>query len=186
MGLHRRCNGVRTETEVLTVRYNILGKIMVREAPLQAERLQPGHRSANSQVEEYACFNGVDLCHVKRNWMLGSIVDLSVHDAGLGVEETRRHITHWGMMALKRARVTTMLGFAFIHSFIISHPICSPSLSQSVQIMSLWAFRASFLRFWAIEAASFLTSAMMGASKRSNGSQEVHFEYWKLKSCSSI
>ena len=50
MGLHRRCRGVRTETEGLTVRYNIFGKIMVREAPLQAERLQPGHGSANSQV----------------------------------------------------------------------------------------------------------------------------------------
>ena len=175
MGLHRRCRGVRTETEGLTVRYNIFGKIMVREAPLQAERLQPGHRSANSQVEEYACFNGVDLCHVKRNRVLCSIVDLSVHDAGLGIEETRQHITHWGMMALKRARVTTMLGFAFIHSFIISHPICSPSLSQSVQIMTMSALRASASRFFSMAFLSGGMNVLTSASNNAIGAHECHF-----------
>jgi hypothetical protein len=48
----------------------------------------------------------------------------------------REKRTYWAMMALKRARFTTMFGFALRHIFTISDPMFSPSLSQSVQIMS--------------------------------------------------
>lgn len=50
------------------------------------------------------------------------------------------------MTALNRARFTTIPRFALLHTAATSDPICSPSRSQSVQIMSMSAFRASALR----------------------------------------
>lgn len=55
--------------------------------------------------------------------------------------------THAAMMAEKRARVTLMRGLAFLHALATSEPMCSPSLSQSVQIMTSCARAASFRRF---------------------------------------
>lgn len=59
------------------------------------------------------------------------------------------------MMALNLALLILMFGLTRLHTWAISQPMCSPSLSQSVQIMSSSACRASFCRFLSIPRASF-------------------------------
>jgi hypothetical protein len=54
------------------------------------------------------------------------------------------------MMAENLARLTTIRGFAFLHTSATSLPMCSPSLSQSVHIMRCVAFFASAVRLLAI------------------------------------
>jgi hypothetical protein len=58
--------------------------------------------------------------------------------------------THPGIIALNLALVTLMFGFDLRHTFATSDPMCSPSLSQSVQIISSSALRASASRFLSI------------------------------------
>lgn len=105
--------------------------------------------------------------------------------------------THAAIIALKRARLTTILGFALRQTAAISDPMCSPSLSQSVQIMrrsarrdSVWRLRSIFLKSWRLleregRLAVLLTDEMeviIGASKRANGSHEPHFRWLSSKS----
>lgn len=52
-----------------------------------------------------------------------------------------------GMMALKRARLTTMFGLARRQTLATMAPMNSPSRSQSVQIIRWVAFLASASRF---------------------------------------
>ena len=76
------------------------------------------------------------------------------------------------MIALNLARRTVMPVFTFLHTPAISAPMFSPSLSQSVHIMSVCARRASLSRFRAMVSEPFLTRETMGASKRTKGSHD--------------
>lgn len=74
------------------------------------------------------------------------------------------------MMALNLARLTMMRGFALRQMSATSLPMCSPSRSQSVQIMRCVAFLASVSRFFAIpccagSCAQTQVSSCRGASQ---------------------
>jgi hypothetical protein len=66
---------------------------------------------------------------------------------------------HFAMMALKRARLTMILGLLFRHTVTTSDPICSPSRSQSVQIMTQVARLASLVRLLSMAACFCVKSA---------------------------
>jgi hypothetical protein len=67
------------------------------------------------------------------------------HRYGFNTVESK--FTYLAMIALNLARLTTILGFTFLQTATISLPMCSPSRSQSVQIISKVAIRASAFRF---------------------------------------
>lgn len=60
---------------------------------------------------------------------------------------TEHNQAHAAMMALNLARLTTICGFDLRQTETISEPMCSPSRSQSVQIIRSCALRASFFKF---------------------------------------
>ena len=88
------------------------------------------------------------------------------------------------MMALNLALVTLILGFAFLQIFLISLPMCSPSRSQSVQIINSSAPLASLIRLSSIVLLPVGIFSSIGASNRANGSQEFHARKFDSKSCS--
>lgn len=95
-----------------------------------------------------------------------------------------RRGTYWEIMALNLALFTRIRGLAFLHTWATSDPICSPSLSQSVHIISVCAPLASEDKFWAIDFPSLLIRDSITASKRVKGSQECHDLCSAVKSCS--
>lgn len=118
---------------VLTIRNNPSNLL---EARLQSKGLQSGERCADAKVQYYSGLNGRCLRIVQFAWILGSIMDLPICTVCTSGKLGRDECTHWAIIALKRARFTTMFGFALRHTFTISAPMFSPSLSQSVQIMT--------------------------------------------------
>lgn len=138
---------------------------------------------ANSEIKSYPCFHCIRLGFIKFHWVLRSAMDLSFP---MNERKTYTPIdTYWGMMALNLARLTTIFGRALRHTDIISHPMFSPSLSQSVQIINVFAVRASVMRFLSMVLFAAGTVTCIGASNRINGSQELHCLYASGKSCAS-
>jgi hypothetical protein len=76
------------------------------------------------------------------------------------------------MMALNRALLTVIFGFAFWQIRTISAPMPSPSRSQSVQIINMSERLASLIKFLSMGMESLNVCNDTGASNRSIGSQE--------------
>lgn len=85
--------------------------------------------------------------------------------------------THCAIIALNLALVTLILPFPCLHTFTISIPILSPSRSQSVQIITSSAPRASARKFSAIALAPLDTRAATGVSNSTKGSHELQERY---------
>jgi hypothetical protein len=75
---------------------------------------------------------------------------LDVFDYIISLRPHRNEIAYAAMIALNLALLTMIFLLLFLHTSATSDPICSPSRSQSVQIMTISARRASFWRFLSI------------------------------------
>lgn len=98
--------------------------------------------------------------------------------AGFSFDDTHqpcgKNQTHAGMMALNLARFTVNLRLTSLQTSTISCPICSPSRSQSVQIMRMSARRASSLRFWATGLSFCRTPNKVQEEKARRGGKRLH------------
>jgi hypothetical protein len=75
---------------------------------------------------------------------------LDVSDYIVSLRPHRNETAYAAMIALNLALLTIIFLLLFLHTSATSDPICSPSRSQSVQIMTISARRASFWRFLSI------------------------------------
>jgi hypothetical protein len=113
---------------------------------LETHRLKPCKSCTNPEIKRDPNLDGLCLAHVEFNGVSACIVNLSID---LKPPKPNRksaeikEVTYAAMMALNFALLTLMFLFARRQTLTISLPICSPSRSQSVQIINRSAFRAS-------------------------------------------
>lgn len=119
------------------------------DLPLQLERLDSREDRPDSQIQLHSCSDSSRLKQVEIDRIPRRLVDLPARRSNRSGRGCRMELTetHAGMMALNRARLTTMLGLALRQTSATTDPMYSPSRSQSVQIIKCVAFRASARRF---------------------------------------
>lgn len=142
---------------------------------LQSQSLHPCECSSDSKVQEYSRIDSICLTPVEFDGMLCSTVNLPIQ---LSEDTSSEKMTaYWAMIALNLARLMFMFGFALRQTLAISIPMCSPSLSQSVHIISASDLLACVLRFCSMDFLSVAIWISTGASNKENGSQDVHLRW---------
>ena len=167
---------------VRTVGYHTLKLV---ETLLQSQRLEPRKCGSDAQVEHDARVHRVGLCHVEVHGMLSGTMDLPSLELSERAHSRHERSTHCAIIALNRARLTVIVLRTSLHTLAISEPMCSPSRSQSVHIISICAPRISFLRFRLMSSFVSFTFVIVGASKSTKGSHAFQPYCAESKSCSS-
>lgn len=136
---------------------------------------------ADSEIQNNPSLDSICLSLIQIYRILGGVMDLSERNV-MHVKRGNNKRANCAMIALNRARLTRRLGFTLRQTRTISDPICSPSLSQSVQIINVFARLASLSRFFSMFLASSDTWVSTGASNSSKGSHDPHFLCVRVKS----
>ena len=104
---------------------------------------------------------------------------LDVFDYIISLRLPRNKTAYAAIIALNLALLTIIFLLLFLHTSATSDPICSPSRSQSVQIMTISARRASFWRFLSIGFRlyqSALSSYLKRVTYRSDKGEDISVE----------